>query len=776
MLPPLTREAAAPARTRRRRGPLTPDSAREELDEALDREAILSLFFDFARQYFDYTALFLVQSDLAEGRDAFGDGAGRDRVLTVGVPLDMPSILSRARDRGVPVVAVPLSEGLDAMLMGDLGRKISGPVFVVPVVVRSRSVALLFGDSGAAGVDEQAQGEVGSLALEVGQAFEKLIVRKKLGGFKAGKKGEAPSSRVGSAMAAKANLPAKKGSVAPPPPRVPSAASPSPLPPPPPPPARAPSAGPPPTVLSPRAQSMPPPSSAEPALIEAPVLMTGSTELDNGDSPPPSNLFQVRKPSGKPIPREEPAPEEHTKPSVLLGATADLPATVDTRGKRKDPRIDSEREVASPLLEAARAAEAVVFSHATIAQAAVAGAMEEVRREEEARRPPSEPVPLEPQSEEEIDALIASGSFPEPTEQDTIVLEVEAPSRPGSQGPSSAAISSSPESSAISVPARRPPSARAEPEKELPSIIVDVGAELSELVERVLSSGGDEQAEAELLRQGQTAMPAIMEYFPGPILVDPERLALITKGPPVKELPVRVGECGPLLRLIAGQRRVALPFVLRTTAEDDAEHRFWATFLLTELVYPESAVRIVPRLFDEETRTRKVARLAARALAEASPMSIIEQLGDIALASLQPSHKRVATVDILGEMREAGAVPLLVSLLGDQDELVAQAAHLALVTVTRQDFGADARRWLTWWSAHGQRHRIEWLVDALMHEEARLRHAAGEELKTITKEYFGYYDDLPKRERERAQQRYRDWWATEGRQRFRRGSSSNSER
>jgi hypothetical protein len=121
-------------------------------------------------------------------------------------------------------------------------------------------------------------------------------------------------------------------------------------------------------------------------------------------------------------------------------------------------------------------------------------------------------------------------------------------------------------------------------------------------------------------------------------------------------------------------------------------------------------------------------------------------------------------------------VPLLVSLLGDQDELVAQAAHLALVTVTRQDFGADARRWLTWWSAHGQRHRIEWLVDALMHEEARLRHAAGEELKTITKEYFGYYDDLPKRERERAQQRYRDWWATEGRQRFRRGSSSNSER
>ncbi len=741
----LTREAAAPAptRARRRRGPLSPDTAREELDEATDREAILSLLFDFARQYFDYAVLFLVHSDLAEGRDAFGDGAGRDRVVTIGVPLDMPSILSRARDRNVPVVGVPAADGLDAMLMADLSRKISGPVLVVPVVVRSRTVALLFGDSGAAGVDEQARGEVAAFAMEVGQAFEKLIVRKKLGGFKAGAKGEAPSSRASAGLPIPTKKKTAKSEVVAPsagPQRIAT------LP-----------AGPPPTVLSPRAQSMPPPSSAEPALIEAPVLMSGDASAEPADSPPPSNLFQVRKPSGKPIPREEPAPEEHTQPSMVLSSA--VPTTVDVRGEkqRREGRADSE-DAPSPLLEAARAAEAVVFSHATIAQAAVAGAMEEARKQE---REEAGDAAGDTDEEDDIDALLGGGSFPEPTEQDTIVLEVEAPSHVSSSQPG-------PESSAISVPARRPPSARTEPEKELPSIIVDVGAELSELVDRMLAPGGDETAEAELLRQGQTAMPAIMSRFPGPITVDPDRLALVTKGPPLKELPVRVVECGPLLRLIAGQRRVALPFVLRATGEDDAEHRFWATFLLTELVYPESAERLVPRLFDEETRTRKVARLAARALAEAAPMSIVEQLGDIALATLQPSAKRVSTVDILGEMRESVAVPLLVSLLQDGDELVGQSAHLALVTVTRQDYGTDARRWLTWWSGHGQRHRIEWLIDALMHEEARLRHAAGEELKTITKEYFGYYDDLPKRERERAQQRYRDWWSTEGRQRFRR--------
>jgi HEAT repeat protein len=264
-------------------------------------------------------------------------------------------------------------------------------------------------------------------------------------------------------------------------------------------------------------------------------------------------------------------------------------------------------------------------------------------------------------------------------------------------------------------------------------------------------------------------MPAIMERFPGPITGDAARIAAIAKlASSAREPPIRVSECGPLLRLIAGQRRVALPFVLREAENADEDRRFWAMFLLTELVYTESAECLVPRLFDQDTRTRNVARLAARSLAEIAPSAIVEHLGHIALGASEPSAKRVETIEVLGELREPAGVPSLVTLLTDADELIAQAAHLALVTTTRQDFGDDQRKWLAWWGTHSSQHRIEWLIDALMNEEAHLRHAAGEELKAITKEYFGYYDDLPRRERERAQQRYRDWWSTEGRARFRR--------
>jgi hypothetical protein len=73
-----------------------------------------------------------------------------------------------------------------------------------------------------------------------------------------------------------------------------------------------------------------------------------------------------------------------------------------------------------------------------------------------------------------------------------------------------------------------------------------------------------------------------------------------------------------------------------------------------------------------------------------------------------------------------------------------------------------------WWEQNALRHRVEWLIDALTHEVSEIRRAAGEELKSVTREYFGYNADLPPRDRERAQQRYRDWWVTEGKTRFRR--------
>jgi hypothetical protein len=71
--------------------------------------------------------------------------------------------------------------------------------------------------------------------------------------------------------------------------------------------------------------------------------------------------------------------------------------------------------------------------------------------------------------------------------------------------------------------------------------------------------------------------------------------------------------------------------------------------------------------------------------------------------------------------------------------------------------GARSSRWLA----------TTWLIDALTDESPEIRRAAGEELKAQTREYFGYYDDLPPGERKHAQGKYREWWESRGKGRFR---------
>ncbi len=313
-------------------------------------------------------------------------------------------------------------------------------------------------------------------------------------------------------------------------------------------------------------------------------------------------------------------------------------------------------------------------------------------------------------------------------------------------------------STAIAIPPHRPPSSHVMAALPLPSIIVDIDQDLDTILDRLLAGEADEGDEGELVRQGERAMRVIMARFPGPVTFDRTRIATMAS-PPL------ASECGVIMRLVARERRVALPFVLQRLSDSNAEARGWATHLLCELPYPEAIPFLIVALRDPDDGTRASACHALAAVARSHGQAVREALLELAMG--------VAFVDRLGairamsEIRDPLMVPGLIQALGDHEENVAAAARDALVTVTCQDFGADARAWLRWWEANGARHRVEWLIDSLMHEVANVRRLAGEQLRALSKEYFGYGSELPSRDRERAQQRYRDWWVTEGRGRFR---------
>jgi hypothetical protein len=121
----------------------------------------------------------------------------------------------------------------------------------------------------------------------------------------------------------------------------------------------------------------------------------------------------------------------------------------------------------------------------------------------------------------------------------------------------------------------------------------------------------------------------------------------------------------------------------------------------------------------------------------------------------------LAAIGKLAELRDPRAVPALLEALGD-DSAAGKAAHAALVTITRHDFGTARWRWTRWWREWKPRHRIEWLIDALTEKNAELRLQAAQELEELSGRYFGYHFDLGRREREEARRRWSDWWQTTG--------------
>ncbi len=168
------------AHAERRRKPFTLVAARNTLEEATSNAAVIGVLFDFAKQFFEYTAIFVVREDLAEGMDAAGPGASRERIRGVGVPLEMPSVLSTARDQRTHILSIPTNEGIDAFLRQDLQRPMNARVLTAPMMVRGRVVALLYGDDGNVDVDLNLVGEVLALTPLVGTALEKLILQRKL--------------------------------------------------------------------------------------------------------------------------------------------------------------------------------------------------------------------------------------------------------------------------------------------------------------------------------------------------------------------------------------------------------------------------------------------------------------------------------------------------------------------------------------------------------------------------------------------------------------------
>ncbi|HSC86313.1 MAG TPA: hypothetical protein VLC09_03550, partial [Polyangiaceae bacterium] len=153
--------------------------AQRALASARDRDSIFEIVLRAVSSTFEYAALFAVSGNEARGLSATGPGANSNELPLLKIPLDLNSPFRKAVQDGVHQLTRLRASGLEGGVAHDLGRQTGRRVLLLPVVLRGRSVMLLYGDHGQADVDAGSIGEVIALAPAIAHAFERVLMERK---------------------------------------------------------------------------------------------------------------------------------------------------------------------------------------------------------------------------------------------------------------------------------------------------------------------------------------------------------------------------------------------------------------------------------------------------------------------------------------------------------------------------------------------------------------------------------------------------------------------
>ncbi|MBS1150805.1 MAG: frgA [Myxococcaceae bacterium] len=142
-----------------------------------DRDRLVSVALDYGRRAFEFVGAFAVVRGAAVGWDARAEGEP-PVIRHVSIPLDAASVFRTvALTRGSYVGPLP-PDALTQHYLALLGRS-PRAVFLWPVEVKGRLVAMLYGDSGSKPVSQRKLNDFILFCQELPSAFGELIVFRK---------------------------------------------------------------------------------------------------------------------------------------------------------------------------------------------------------------------------------------------------------------------------------------------------------------------------------------------------------------------------------------------------------------------------------------------------------------------------------------------------------------------------------------------------------------------------------------------------------------------
>uniref|UniRef100_UPI001F590518 HEAT repeat domain-containing protein n=1 Tax=Anaeromyxobacter oryzisoli TaxID=2925408 RepID=UPI001F590518 len=158
------------------------EEARAALDAARWRDEVVVTALRYARDFFEFAALFAVTGDAVVGHDALGPEDARERCRGVAIYTSDPGLFGTVITTRAPHLG-PMPRGIagNDEILDALGRGTPRTALVFPVLLGDRTVAVLYADNGEAPVSPGRLGDLLVLLSTVGAAFIRVIRARKAG-------------------------------------------------------------------------------------------------------------------------------------------------------------------------------------------------------------------------------------------------------------------------------------------------------------------------------------------------------------------------------------------------------------------------------------------------------------------------------------------------------------------------------------------------------------------------------------------------------------------
>ncbi len=264
------------------------------------------------------------------------------------------------------------------------------------------------------------------------------------------------------------------------------------------------------------------------------------------------------------------------------------------------------------------------------------------------------------------------------------------------------------------------------------------------------------EATIEQLRElGTPALLRLVAQFPGPLEV--LRRDLRSLPPPSAH--------GPLIRTVIAVGSDIVPHLIDLLEHPNSDVRFYAAFVFHELRDPRCMRPLALLAFDPNGDVRVVSMRVLETYRRAEGFSDASAIVRDKLRT-EGRSQQLNAARAAGTLRDTGGIPELIELLSSRDRFIQEAALESLCSITGQQHGLKPHRWRNWYQEHGDRHRVEWIIDSLRHRNLPVRRWAADELVRITGHRVPFSPMGDRRARDVAAKAWSDWWNDRGRTMF----------